>query len=196
MAGTTVTSARQYFEAMSAVLARTDPRPIDAYVDLLVKAWREDRRVFIFGNGGSAYNASHHVADYVKTACVPGKKRLMAFSLSDNMGLLTAIGNDLAYDQIFEFPLASYARPGDIAVGISCSGNSPNLLRACEWARSHGLTVVALTGFDGGRVKALADIHIHVPSDNYGVIEDLHMSVGHIAAQMLQNRVMAEGAGR
>jgi D-sedoheptulose 7-phosphate isomerase len=192
MAGSTVTRARQYFDAMAATMAKVDAGAIDQYAAILVDAWRRRGRVFIFGNGGSAYNASHHVADYVKTASVPGKRRLQAFSMTDNVGVTTAVGNDLDYEQTFLFPLESYAAPGDVAVAISCSGNSPNLLRACEWARGHGLRVVALTGFAGGKVKDLAHLHINVPTDNYGVIEDLHMSIGHIAAQMLQDAVQRE----
>jgi D-sedoheptulose 7-phosphate isomerase len=191
MAGSTATTARAYLDALAAAIARIDPAPIDRYARLLCDAWRERRRVFVFGNGGSAYNASHHVTDYVKTACVEGRPRLHAFSLSDNTGLLTAVGNDLSYDDTFLFPLQSYAAAGDVAVGISCSGNSPNLLKACSWARQNGLHVVALTGFAGGKVKDLAHVHINVATDNYGVIEDLHMSVGHIAAQMLQASILA-----
>jgi D-sedoheptulose 7-phosphate isomerase len=192
MAGSIAHNARAYFDEMSKVIASVDPGPIDAYAAMLVDAWRQKRRVFVFGNGGSAYNASHHVTDYVKTASVPGKPRLHALSATDNVGLMTAVGNDLAYDQIFSYMIESYASAGDVAVAISCSGNSPNLLRACSWAREHGMKVVALTGFQGGKVKDLAHIHINIPSDNYGVIEDLHMSVGHIAAQMLNATVSRE----
>jgi phosphoheptose isomerase len=95
----------------------------------------------------------------------------------------------MAYEDIFRFTLESYAAKGDIAIGISCSGNSPNLLRACEWARESGLTVIALTGFSGGKVKNLASVHINVPSENYGVIEDLHLSIAHIVAQGLRARI-------
>lgn len=192
MAGSTVSSARQYLDTLAVILARVDAAAIDSYVALLADAWRQGRRVFVFGNGGSAYNASHHVTDYVKTASVPGRRRLQAFSATDNVGLFTAVGNDLSYDETFSFPLESYASPGDLAVGISCSGNSPNLLRACRWAKENGLHVVALTGFAGGKVKDYAHLHINIPSDNYGIIEDLHMSIGHIAAQMLQSTIANE----
>ena len=191
MAGTIATSAREYIDAIGSVAGRMDAAAVDRYAQILFEAWRDGRRVLVFGNGGSAYNASHHVIDYVKTASVAGQPRLKAISLTDNVGLTTAVGNDLDYDQTFLFPLQSYAEAGDVAVGISCSGNSPNLLRACEWAREHGLTVVALTGFGGGNVKELAHLHINVPSENYGVIEDLHMSIGHIASQMLKSRIEA-----
>lgn len=193
MSGTISTSPDRYLAEMGDVLRRIDPRPIERFADVLFEAWQEQRRVFVFGNGGSAYTASHHVCDLVKTAAVDGQRRLRAFSLVDNTGITTAVGNDINYDQTFSYPLASYAEAGDIAVAISCSGNSPNVLRACEWASQNGLTVVALTGFAGGKVKDFADIHINVPHENYGIIEDLHLSVGHMVAQMLKSRVAATG---
>ena len=195
MAGTMCASARAYFDCMTSLLATIDPEPIDAFADLLYEARRDDKRVFIFGNGGSAYNASHHVTDLVKTASVDGGKRLQAFSLVDNYGMTTALGNDLSYEDTFVFPLESYARPGDIAVAISCSGNSPNIVKACRWAKEHGLTLVALSGFQGGKMAQYADIHINVPHDNYGIIEDLHLSVGHIVTQCIYERVEAQRRG-
>lgn len=189
---TTCDGARPYFDQMGALLGQIDAVAIDRFGQLLYQAWREKRQVFVFGNGGSAFTASHHVCDYVKTAAVDGRRRLHAFSLVDNTGLTTALGNDIDYEATFSYPLESYANPGDLAVAISCSGNSPNVVKACEWAKAHGLTIVALTGFSGGKIGRMADVHIHVPSDNYGLIEDLHMSVGHIVAQSLQKRVAAE----
>ena len=148
--------------------------------------------MFIFGNGGSALTASHQACDLLKTASVDGQRRLQVLALSESTGLITAIGNDLSYDQIFRFALETHARRGDIAIAISASGNSPNVLIACEWARETGLMVIALTGHSGGKLAALADLHVNVPSDNYGLIEDLHLSIGHIAAQMLRSRIMGE----
>jgi D-sedoheptulose 7-phosphate isomerase len=192
MAGSIVSTARQYIDGMTELLKKIDAAPVDELADCVFQAWRDGRRVFVFGNGGSAYNASHWVTDLVKTAAVDGQRRLAAISLVDNTGLTTAIGNDLSYDETFSYPLESFAQPGDVAIGISCSGNSPNLLRAFQWARDHGLTVVALTGFAGGKAKELADIHVNIPSDNYGLMEDLHMSVGHVVAQSLKSRIQAE----
>lgn len=191
MSHTIVGSAKGYADAMIDQLKRLDCAAIEKYAQALFEAWRDGRRVYLFGNGGSAYTASHHVMDYLKTAAVQGRKRLQAFSVNDNFGITTALGNDISYDDTFRYPLETYAKKGDIAVAISCSGNSPNVVKAVEWAKANGVTVVALTGFKGGKIGAAADIHIHVPSDNYGVIEDLHMSVGHIAAQMLKNKVEA-----
>jgi D-sedoheptulose 7-phosphate isomerase len=196
MAGSIVSNASSYFDEMSALLKKVDTKAIDAYSDLLFRAWKDDRAVFVFGNGGSAYTASHHVTDYVKTAAVEGVRRLRAFSMVDNLGLLTACGNDLCYDDIMSYPLASYARPGDLAIAISCSGNSGNVLRACEWARKNKMTVVVLTGLTGGKLKDLGDVHINVPSDNYGLVEDVHLSIGHIGAQSLKSRVTQEGMKR
>ena len=189
MAGSICDSAKNYFHEMNALIDRVDCRQIDALADLLHRAWRERRRVFIFGNGGSASTASHHVLDLVKTASVDGQPRLLALCMNDNFGITTAVGNDIAYEESFTFPLSSYAQKGDVAVALTCSGNSPNILHACSWARENGLTVVALTGFAGGKVKDLAHVHVNVPSDNYGLVEDMHLSIGHIVAQSLKGRI-------
>jgi len=194
MAGTTVHSAAAYFQAMTELFSRVDHAAIDSYAELIFRAWRDERRVFIFGNGGSAYTASHHVTDYVKTASVEGQRRLAAFSLVDNTGLLTALGNDISYDEVFRYQLEAYSRPGDIAVAISCSGNSMNVVNGCAWAREHGLTVVAISGCGGGKIGALADLHINIPSDNFGIVEDVQMAIGHIAAQSLYHRVKSAAA--
>ncbi len=191
MTHTVANSARSYLTTLADHASRLDSAVIDRYADLIYDAWRNKRRVFVFGNGGSALTASHHVCDYVKTAEVATQRRLQAFSLVDNPGLTTAIGNDIDYDSTFVYPLESYAEAGDVAVAISASGNSPNVVKACQWAKAHEMTVVAMTGFNGGKIGTMADLHINAPSDNYGIIEDLHMSIGHIAAQLLQQRVAA-----
>lgn len=191
-------SAIDYFEEMSRAMQRVDCTAVQAYADLVFDAWRSDRTVFVFGNGGSAYTASHHVTDYVKTAAVPGRRRLRAICLVDNVGLVTALGNDMGYEQTFVYQLQTYAKPGDMAVAISCSGTSPNVVAAARWAKAHGLTLAAITGRSdgsGGELGPLADVHMNVPSDNYGVIEDVSMCIGHIAAQALQRRVAAEAGG-
>ena len=118
-----------------------------------------------------------------------GKRRLRASNLGDNVGLATAIANDINYEAVFSYVLETHARPGDVAVAISASGNSPNVVKACEWARANGMKVAALTGFTGGRIAPLADVHVHIPSDNYGLVEDLQLAVGHMAAQSLQRRL-------
>lgn len=184
-------TAGSYLTALQQLLTSVDASRIDAFSDRLFEAWRDDRRVFVFGNGGSAYTASHHTTDLVKTSGVAGQKRLQCISLNDNYGLTTALANDISFDETFVFPLQTYAKPGDIAVAISCSGNSPNIVKACEWASSHGLLLVCLTGFSGGRIADYADLHINVPHENYGLIEDVHLSIGHMVTQGLHARVQA-----
>jgi D-sedoheptulose 7-phosphate isomerase len=178
-------SAKDYFDTMNRVIQQIDYAKIDALVDMLVKAQREKRQVFILGNGGSACTSSHFGLEFVMTGEAGGPKALQARSLTDNVGLITALANDISYDDIFRSQLASYANPGDIVIAISGSGNSPNVVKTCEWAKANQVTVVGVTGFDGGTLKAMADLSIHIPNNNYGIVEDLHMSIGHIAGQRL-----------
>lgn len=186
------TSAKDYFTTMGHLCQTIDWQAIDQLADRLLEAWRNKRQVFVFGNGGSACSAGHFIIELVMTAGGKGQRGLRAIALSDNIGTLTALANDISYEDIFRYPLVSHASQGDIALAISGSGNSPNVLRACEWAKDHGLVIVALTGFDGGQLQHLADIHINVPNDNYGIIEDLHMSIGHILGQRLYHAIAAE----
>jgi D-sedoheptulose 7-phosphate isomerase len=189
MAGSIMNTPAAYFAEMARAAGGIDQHAVQRYADALFECWQRDATVHIFGNGGSHANASHTVADFVKTAMVDGKRRLRALCMSDNLPMMTAVGNDLSYADSFAFQLESYARKGDLAVAISCSGNSPNILRAVDVAKKLCLTLVGLTGVQGGKLGPLSDIHINVPSDNFGVIEDLHMSVGHIAAQMFHHRL-------
>jgi D-sedoheptulose 7-phosphate isomerase len=191
MAGSICKTAAGYLAEMNKIIAKVDARAIDQFSDILFDAWKNDQKVYVFGNGGSASTASHYVLDLVKTASVDGQKRLKSFCVNDNVGLTTAVGNDISYEESFSFPLSAYAEPGDVAVAISVSGNSPNVLRACEWARDNGMVVVAMTGFTGGKVRELASLHVNIPSDNYGIVEDLHLSVGHMVAQAMRARVLA-----
>lgn len=196
MAGTICPTASDYIRTLKSTLDRVATESIDQLADRLFEAWQKDQQVFVFGNGGSAYTASHFITDMVKTASVDGKKRLRAISLVDNYGLTTALGNDIHYDQSFLFPLETFGRPGDLVIAISGSGNSPNVLLACKWAKEHRLIMACLTGFDGGLIADLSDVHVHVPSDNYGVIEDIHMSVGHMICHALKSRIASESSNR
>ncbi|MBI1367294.1 MAG: SIS domain-containing protein [Planctomycetes bacterium] len=191
MAGNICTDAAQYFKELATLSARVDPAQVDALTEALYQAWDADQQVIVFGNGGSAYTASHFITDMVKTATVPGHRRLRAISLCDNYGLTTAIGNDITYDDTFVYPLQAYGRPGDLAIAISGSGNSPNVVRACQYARDNGLTLACLTGFKGGKIGPMGHIHINVPTENYGILEDLHLSVGHIITQAFKSRLLA-----
>lgn len=191
MAGTICSSARDYLEHVRSLLPKMDCESIDSFADMVFHAWQDDRQVFVFGNGGSAATASHYVTDFVKTCAVEGVRRLRAYSLVDNVPLATALGNDVSYEETFRYPLASYAKAGDLAIAISGSGTSPNVVAACEWAKENGVTLVSLTGFSGGTIGKMADLHVNVPSDNYGAIEDLHLSIGHMVIQSLHGKLEA-----
>ena len=188
----TCTNAKDYLAQLAALVEQLDGAAIDSFADRLFQAWQADSLVLTFGNGGSASTASHFVTDFVKTAAVEGQRRLRAISLNDNVPMLTAIGNDYDYRESFEHPLDTYGKQSDVAVAVTGSGTSPNIVAACERAKQKGLELICLTGFDGGSIGGMADLHINVPSENYGPIEDLHMSIGHMVTQTLQARVAAQ----
>ncbi len=165
-----------------------DLQQIAALAAEIERCQAEGRHVFTIGNGGSAAIASHLACDLAKTAAVPGAKPVKCVSLSENMALVTACGNDLSFDDIFSRQLENLAAKGDLVILISGSGNSPNLLKAAKLAKARGAQVASLLGFDGGRLKGLSDLHVHVESDQYGVIEDLHSAVGHILTFYLKQR--------
>lgn len=154
----------------------------------LEKARRLGRTVYVMGNGGSAATASHWATDFSKTAARTGRPLLRCLSLTDNVPFLTAIGNDLSFDDIFSRQLENLLKPKDIVILISGSGNSPNLLKAAALARRRGALTAGLLGFDGGKLKSAVSIALHIPSDQYGVIEDMHMAVGHVLTFYLKQK--------
>jgi D-sedoheptulose 7-phosphate isomerase len=163
-----------------------------AAIDKIAKAFegaeKQGRTVFVMGNGGSAATASHLACDWSKTAERKGKRLLRCMSLNDNVAFMTAIGNDLGYDELFSRQLENLLQKDDIVVLISGSGNSPNVLKAAKLARKRGAVTVAMTGFSGGKLRKMADICLHIPSDQYGVIEDMHMAAGSILAFYMKQR--------
>lgn len=142
----------------------------------------QGRAIFICGNGGSASTASHIVCDIVKGASYNRASRFRMMALTDSLSTITAYSNDVAYDAVFVEPLKNFAQPGDLVVAISGSGNSPNVIRALEYANTAGCRTVALTGRDGGKLGPLAQLNIQVPVPHMGRIEDAHMIVCHMIA--------------
>jgi len=167
---------------------------VDEALSRLADVHARDAAVFICGNGGSASAASHFATDLVKATMAPGLRPLRASALGDNPALLTALANDLAYDRVFAEPLRAYARPGDLLVIISASGNSPNIVAAMEEAPTLGVATVALTGFSGGAARRLADIAIHVPVDDYGIVESVHAVATHLLAFTLRDVLVGAAA--
>ena len=152
------------------------------------RAQADGRFVWVAGNGGSAAIASHVGCDFGKTAAKPGDKPLKTVSVCENASFITAIGNDMSFDHIYARQLENVVSAGDVVLLVSGSGNSPNLIEAAELARSRGAKVVGLLGFDGGKLKALCDESLLIPSDQYGVIEDMHMAVAHILTFYLKQK--------
>jgi len=168
-----------YFQKVAAVLPAIPAEPVERIIATLRQARANGQRIFVFGNGGSAANASHIVNDMIKSTIQPGRPRMKLICLSDNVPTLTAYANDVSYDIVYAEPLASLAEPGDVAIALSGSGNSPNVLRAMDVAQEMGLTRVGLTGRDGGKLKDQCDICVIVPSDSMQVIEDAHLVILH-----------------
>jgi len=160
-------------------------------VDRLYEAYEAGRRVFTFGNGGSAATASHMAEDLakgvLKDMSVP--KRLRVMSLSDSIPFISALGNDCGYESIFREQLVTHAQPGDIAIAISGSGNSPNVLSAIKWAKENGLFTCGFTGFNGGKLKAMVDLSIHSPVLDMEVAENCHVIEVHLLVGGLREKL-------
>ena len=170
-----------YLDRLRDELRRVDQDALRQWADLVYAAWRDERFVFIIGNGGSGTTASHMAEDLGKSTLRtedlrdPTRKRLKVLSLTDNAGWIMAVGNDLAYDQIFVQQLMNYGSAGDLLIAISGSGNSPNVLHAVEWADAQGLTTFGLTGYDGGCLKQRQQHGLHVALDDMGMVESIHL---------------------
>ena len=184
-----------YIRAQKAAHESISVDAVARIVDTLRVAFREDRQVFVFGNGGSAANASHFATDLGKgasdkidrlpapasTGQAQGRgRRFRVISLTDNVSWITALGNDYHFDDIFVRQLMNYAEPGDIALSLSVSGNSPNCVKALDWARSHDLRTVALVGVKRGRMAEIAEQVLVINDSHYGRVEDAQMGVCHM----------------
>ena len=183
--------SQDYAHEIAMALSTVDAGEIDRAAKLLNAAYDRDACVFACGNGGSASIANHLQCDHVKGVRTGTDLRSRVMSLSTNVEIFSAIANDVGYDSVFEFQLESQARPGDVLVVISSSGRSPNIVRALEWAAANDLETIALTGFDGSPAKELASVSIHVRSNNYGVVEDVHQACMHLLAQYVRQSRMA-----
>jgi D-sedoheptulose 7-phosphate isomerase len=169
-----------YVKAQKTALDSIPVAAVEHLVKLLRQALHEDRQIFVFGNGGSAANASHFVTDLGKGSSAKVGKHFRCLSLNDNVSWMTALGNDHAYEDIFVRQLENYGRKGDIALALSVSGNSPNVVKAIAWARKSGLTTIGLVGAKRGALAETAEHVIVIDSVHYGRVEDAHMGVCHM----------------
>jgi D-sedoheptulose 7-phosphate isomerase len=183
-----------YSKEIAAAFATIDQAAFRKAAAALEAALVRNATIFTCGNGGSAAIANHFVCDHTKGTRADTDLLPRIHSLVANIEINTAIANDMAYDQVFSYQLQSYASPGDVLVVISSSGNSPNIVNALLWAKDHGVSTIAMTGFDGGKARDLADMPLYVAAHNYGVVEDVHQSLMHALAQFLRQRHMTDPA--
>ena len=198
MLGATL-NANDYVRRLQEELQRVDQPALTRWADLIYRAWETERFVFIIGNGGSGTTASHMSEDLGKSTLRQAdlhdesRKRLKVLSLTDNAGWIMAVGNDLAYDQIFVQQLMNYGSRGDVLIAISGSGNSPNILNAVEWANRHELVTFGLTGYGGGKLKQLQQDGLHIALDDMGMVESIHLCLFHWVLNDVFARINGEG---
>jgi phosphoheptose isomerase len=182
-----------YGEELARAGKTIEPDSFERAAVILIDAYARDARMFSCGNGGSASIANHMQCDHLKGIRTATDLTPRVLSLSTNVELLTAIANDVGYEDVFVYQLQSQSRPGDVLIAVSSSGRSPNIVRALTWARDNGLRTIAITGFGGGAARNAAEVSIHVDCTNYGVVEDLHQAVMHALAQYIrQSRMTPE----
>lgn len=169
-----------YLDAQHGAILSICEKQVEFLVGLFTDALRKDRQIFLFGNGGSAANCSHFATDLGKGASDKLGKRFRVMSLNDNVSWLTAIGNDYVYGEVFVRQLQNYGRPGDIAMSLSVSGNSPNCVKALRWAKDNGLATIALVGAKKGRMWEIAEHALVINDTHYGRVEDAQMTVCHM----------------
>ena len=184
--------ANEYFNKLSEVSKKINYEKIEELANLILNHYLSNKNIFVCGNGGSASISNHFICDHLKGTSLNTNLLPKIVSLSSNLEIITAIANDIKYDEIFSFQLSRLARQGDCLITISSSGNSENIINAIKWAKKNKLKTVSLNGFDGGRAKRISDISINVPCNNYGIVEDLHQSIMHILAQSIRMQNLQE----
>lgn len=183
---------QSYFSRLSDTLKDLNTEPVEKLTELLLDARDKEHSIFIFGNGGSASTASHVTGDFLKGISYELDKRFRVMCLSDNISGLTAISNDLGYDDVFVEQLKVFMKKDDLVIGISGSGNSVNVVKAMEFAVENGAKTVAMCGFKGGKIKGLADVVIHVPISDMEITEDIHIIIFHAIKQQLIKKLKGE----
>lgn len=187
--------ARRYASYLSELLSQLDFQAVDKIVEVFLKARANGNTIFFVGNGGSAATCSHFAEDLALGTFINGKKPFKALSLTENTPYITALGNDEGYEDVFVGQLRVLFNAGDILFAISGSGNSPNLVKAIEYATSKGSTTIGIIGFDGGRLKNICHhcVHIETREGEYGPVEDIHLILAHIVSTYLMFKLREEG---
>ena len=180
---------KKYLSSQKKILGKIPPVKVVRLIGIIKKTLEEDRQIFIFGNGGSASNASHFATDLGKSASDAVSKRFRVLSLNDNISWLTALGNDYGYNEVFAGQLQNYAKAGDVAIAVSVSGNSPNALKALTLAKKRGLTTIALVGGGRGKLAEISDEVIAIADTHYGRVEDAQMTILHMLCYAFVEKV-------
>ena len=184
----------RYIEDLEHTLANLPEERIEQVVHILHEARLNNQQVFIMGNGGSASTASHFVCDLGKNTRVKGIPNFRVMGLTDNMALFSALANDEGYENVFMQQLASHIQSGDVVIGISASGNSPNVVNAIELANSIPARTIGFTGFDSGKLGGMVDINLHVPSHLIEHVEDIHLVLEHLICKELREKAVEMSA--
>ncbi len=179
---------QNYISTLQQTMAQLSQPLISEVIHLLQHARMQGNQVFILGNGGSASTASHFVCDLAKNTRREGLPHFRAIGLTDNMEIFSAYANDEGYENVFSQQLINLIRPGDIVIAISASGNSKNVLNAVDEARKYGVTTIGFTGFDGGRLGQMVDVHIHVRSNIIEHVEDIHLMLEHMIVRTIKDQ--------
>jgi D-sedoheptulose 7-phosphate isomerase len=184
-----ISDLNTYLLQVTQTLSQVPRQPLDRIAKAIWETYERDATILICGNGGSAASASHFACDLAKLTISADCRRVRALALTDNMALMTAWSNDQAYADVFVEQLIGIYRPGDLLFAISGSGNSPNVLRAVEWANERGAPTVGLTGFEGGKLARLARFSLHIQNDVMPQVEDIHMTICHGLAVAMRRRI-------
>lgn len=182
----------EYRDLLLTTLSKLDMDAVHRLADAFSTAYEGGNTIYTMGNGGSGASASHAAGDFLKGASYGLDRRFKMICLNDNLPSLMAIANDIGWDAIFEEPLKNFLQPGDLVIGISGSGNSKNVLRAIEWAKANGAVTAGLTGYSGGKLADLVDVHVHSDAADMEVAEDVHMAVFNMVKKSMMAKYMGD----
>ena len=182
---------QDYYEREKQVFDALDPESFNAALNALLRHYDREDTIYVIGNGGSSATANHMVCDFNKGVSLSLSKPFHVVSLTDNIPSVMAYGNDVGFEDVFYLPLKQWLKPTDMVIAISGSGNSHNIIKAVTYAKSIGAEILGLEGYDGGKLKGIADINIHAKVNDMQIAEDVHMTFVHVAMQLLWKTLMA-----
>ncbi len=176
---------KKYYEEEIETIKKIDTKEVSLAMNALVNCYENGGTIYVFGNGGSSATASHMVCDFNKGVSMKKSKKFNFICLSDNTPILTALANDISYDDVFAYQLEKILNPNDLVLAISGSGNSKNIINAINVAKNQGVKIIGMTGYDGGLLYKMADYHLHAPINDMMKAEDIHMTFDHMMATIL-----------